>query len=201
MANGHLSMSMAPSHPAYLQLSLWRSHGLILLDAHGRLTYANVAARSELATGATLIDMNGALGAAQPLQATALARGLQAARRGRETMLELGPAARTRLFVLQPFARDRLAPQGDVLIVCEKDEGAELRSLRLYAESIGLTDSEFDVVRLLSQGVGVEDIAERRRVKLTTVRSQVLRIREKAGSPSIAHMIARMSRLPVCLST
>lgn len=86
----------------------------------------------------------------------------------------------------------------DVVIVLfgprEKSCNAEM--LRAYAKAQNLTDSELQILELLTDNVSPAKIAERREVSEWTVRAQIKSILNKTGTHSMRDLILAVSNLP-----
>lgn len=176
--------------------------GVVLIDDGGRIRYANPSGHMELRAQARLMDQDGCLVAPQGDQQRRLAAALADARRGRRSLVELGPAGRTRMFGFVPIARpDRAAGDASVLVMCGREEPFESALMVLYAKAIGLTASERDVLACLCRGFMAQDIAEQRSVKLSTVRTQIGSIRDKIGARTVVELVAKVSSLPPLGST
>ncbi len=75
----------------------------------------------------------------------------------------------------------------------------DVQQATLLLESFELTDAEVDVVRLLIEGHGVEQIAEVRGASVATVRTQIRRIYDKTGAGSMPELIRFMVGLSATL--
>jgi DNA-binding CsgD family transcriptional regulator len=69
-------------------------------------------------------------------------------------------------------------------------------SLVGYAKAVGLTPSETNVLHELCRGATPEQIAIARGVKLSTVRTQIDRLRTKTDSADIREVMRKIGRLP-----
>jgi DNA-binding CsgD family transcriptional regulator len=70
----------------------------------------------------------------------------------------------------------------------------------ILQEMFGLTPAEADVAVLLTQGVAVAEIARRRQVSITTVRSQVSGLKAKTETKREADLVRRLLALPHAFS-
>jgi len=88
------------------------------------------------------------------------------------------------------------AAGGQVLLVLGKAYVCERLSSYWYGVAKGLTAAEQGVLEEIMQGSSPRDIAQRHRVALSTVRTQIARVREKTGAGSIYELIREVAQLP-----
>lgn len=167
------------------------------LGAGGRLMFANSAALALLDRGDGLAFRGGRVhavhnGSAARLS-TALARAVGAgvgdtfaiARRSGEaypaTVLPLGEAGGSR--------------EAALLIVSDPD-AAPPASPERWSALYGLTEAESGVAECLMEGLSPEQIAERRGVRISTVRSLLQRVMHKAEVSRQSELVAKLARLP-----
>lgn len=181
---------------AWAKRSLDRvDEGIALLDAEGRVLFANRSARSRLRGGAVLFDDAGRLAARRPADAAALRAGLaDAAGRGLYRLLRLGPDDVHEFVALSPLDRE-LAPRR---VLCKFGRRGLCNPLALqcYASSFRLSSAESNVLRQLCDGADPHAIARRQGVALSTVRTQIAAIRGKTGTRSVGDLLRTLARLP-----
>lgn len=178
--------------------------GVLYLDPDGAVCYANPEAAHELREGDALAAENGRLVARQPRQNGAVRHALEAARGSARTMVRLGVGEVARMFTFVPLAvqlgREGAAGLPTMAARTLVVWGASPQHLRftmhLFAKATGLTASECEVLQELCRGLPAQDIATRRSVKLTTVRTQIGSIRSKLGARSVHAVIAGTLALP-----
>ncbi len=78
----------------------------------------------------------------------------------------------------------------------EREELCGAPVLQQFCACHGLTAKESQVLRKLCQGLRPAEIAQERRVSLTTVLTQVAAIRVKTGCSSVQILLNKLSRLP-----
>lgn len=174
--------------------------GILLVDPSGRLVLSNLQGRSilEEADGFSLVDGNVVLGtgSAQAGLTSALAT---ASHDGATAALPLGvprPSGR-RPYAMSvhplpgpPVVRGPAGTRDAVLSLFVSDpEAAKVYPPGALQNLYGLTPTEEELVHLLVGGVTIEDAAERRGVKVNTVRSQVKAIYSKTNSHHVGELV------------
>jgi DNA-binding CsgD family transcriptional regulator len=173
------------------------SHGVLLLDAHGELLYANQLGRHELRLARMVRLAQGRLVAADACHEHRLARALSDARAGLRSMVQLRPGNEAPLLAFVP-----LAASGDeggvkqVLVLCGRSSSGDSVAVLLFAKAAGLTHGERDVLSSLCEGLDAKDIADLRAVKISTVRTQILSLRQKVGARNLHDLMTKVSSLP-----
>lgn len=199
-----MSMKLQPdveqgAHAALARLLHEIGYGVMLVEADGRVAYANRLATTEMHASRTLAEVDGRLTTAHAAQKRALAEALASAIAGRYSLLELGVGSDARMFVVMPLAAGD-APTDAALVLCSRPDAIESLTVAMYAKAVGLTAAEQAVLAGLCGGLAVSDIANRQSVQVSTVRTHVSRIREKTGARTVLQVIRRMSMLPPVLS-
>ncbi len=169
---------------------------ILLVDSRGALLYANHAGHAALQNRSGLALRCGAVCAIAPFQQAALDRAICAAACGKRSLVELGQGADSRLVAVIPLGGDLRGSDPMVLLLSGQCDPLEPIVLTLFAKTTGLTPSERDVLVALCEGVRPQDIARRRSVSLSTVRTQIGAIRSKVGGRTIAHVVRKVSTLP-----
>lgn len=89
-----------------------------------------------------------------------------------------------------------VAPDQAVTAVFIQDPGrSPTLGDEVLAGAYGLTPAEMQLARAMVEGRNLAEDAERRRVSLNTVRTQLKRLRAKLGARSQADLVLRLSRL------
>lgn len=112
------------------------------------------------------------------------------ARRGLRRLLSLGDGDDRHLAALVPVQGGVAALLFGRATVCEN------LSVECFARSHALTSAETRVLAALSRGVTPAEIAHDRGVKISTVRTQISRIREKTGASTITALVRLVAGLP-----
>lgn len=171
--------------------------GVWILDPGGGVVLVNSLARRTMSGGHTLRLAGPLLVSGRPDQQRRFDRALAGARNGHRSMMQLGVDGEARLFAVVPLGS--LADCGDtghILLLCGHRTATEPLAMTLLAKVLGLTQCETHVLADLCDGFMAQDIADRRAVKISTVRTQIACLREKAGVHTVPQLIAKVSSLP-----
>jgi DNA-binding CsgD family transcriptional regulator len=173
------------------------SNGVLLLDSQGTLVYANQMGRQELAHARAVTLSGGRLVSADAFRQQRLARALDEARAGLRSMVQLGPGNDARMLAFVPLAGTQEGGSvRHVLVLCGRSGPADSVAVTLFAKAAGLTHGERDVLSSLCDGLDAQGIANLRDVKISTVRTQILSLRQKVGARNLPDLIAKVSSLP-----
>jgi DNA-binding CsgD family transcriptional regulator len=174
--------------------------GIVLVDRDGTVLVSNQPATSILEEGTAIAIVDGRLVAVHPGEqarlrmlvagvaqsepgATASAGGVMSIARGRRVPLSLLVAP----LVGAGVSRTPDQPAAVLFVVDPEQPGQRWRK---YLEDFyGLTRAEADVAVLLLQGIGVSDIARRRRTSFNTARTHLKRVFDKLGVHSQAELV------------
>lgn len=176
--------------------------GIVLCDRHARVIFANAAARAHGARGDGLV-VDGRIGAVQAAVDGEL-KGLIALqpRPGQPAQaLRLPRAGGGAFFLLvaplAPGVRTGLGLRGaEILVLITSSDGAPMPPAARIARLFGLSVAEADIALALSAGERAEEIAERRGVRLSTVRTQLSAILAKTGTARQAELVRLIGALP-----
>lgn len=170
-------------------------HGVLLLDATGRVLHSNLAAQRALDEHHPLVIRNRQLRAADPCNELELLDALQSAERlGRRCLLRLGSDEHRANIVIVPLNRN--VSQAAVLLVLERRQLCGDLAAQFFALRHGLTPAETEVLKALSAGARPNDVAARQGVAISTVRTQIQSIRAKSGADSISELLRQLALLP-----
>ncbi len=176
-------------------------NGLIVVDAERRICFANHLARFELSTQLALRGTGQTLTTAIAAQAAKLAEAVRMAQLGQRSMVQVGtPEQLLALSVMPLNHRFEVAPIR-VLVVCAKRQACDSLTLQFYARACKLSACEELVLKGLCSGLDTEGIAAANKVQASTVRSQILKIREKTGATSVRDLLQRTAALPAMVPT
>jgi DNA-binding NarL/FixJ family response regulator len=169
---------------------------VMVVDVEGRLLYANRSAQAELAAGTAFRLRGTRICCATESQQEALARALQGVLIGRRSMIELGSGLHGRMHAVIPMQPEEPGQPAQALLLSGVRDPFGPVTLTLFAKVAGLTASERDVLISLCRGLAANDIAAQREVCISTVRTQIVSIREKVGARTVTQMIRKISALP-----
>ncbi len=176
--------------------------GFMVLTAQARLLFANRSALRCCGAGAPFRLERGRLRASGQVDAAAFSRSLQLAIDGRRSLLtfdvagEAGDvASRFVAFIPMP-GNGEVAGVGSALLVFGRQQVCGPLSVQFFALQHGVTLAESAVLTGLCNGHSPRRIAESRGIAVSTVRTHILRIREKTGARSIMDLLRVASMLP-----
>jgi len=174
-------------------------YGVLLLNADGRVIHFNHAARRALDEHHPLQLLGQRLQAPDPADAEALAAALISAESdGRRCLLRLGRDGRRSNVVVVPLNRD--VRHAAVLLILERRQLCGDLATQWFALRHGLTPTETEVLKALSQGARPHEVAEQQGVAISTVRTQIQSIRAKSGADSIGELMRQLALLPPLMS-
>jgi DNA-binding CsgD family transcriptional regulator len=179
-------------------------HGLILVDARGKVLHANRVARAELTDPDHALQMTGgAVLARHPADAVLLRDALAAANgKGLRRLITLGTRGQMSSLAVMPLLGGSMAAPGAAaepqatLLMLGKRSGRVSLATYWFARSCGLTAAEDQVLQALCSGVAPRDIARDHSVAVSTVRTQLASIRAKTRSGSLRELMRCMAQLP-----
>jgi DNA-binding CsgD family transcriptional regulator len=182
-------------------------YGMLMLDDENKVLYINHGAKTELGNNHPLCIYGNKLSATTSPDIARLQEALIDARqRGLRRLVSLGQgdkATTIAVIPLQSLMRDqRNSPTADgpitptTLVMLGKKSMCQHLSVEAFARSYGLTTAETDVLKALCDGQRPSDIAQSKGVAVSTVRTQISKIRAKTGADSIAAAMHQVARLP-----
>ncbi|HEY4084038.1 MAG TPA: helix-turn-helix transcriptional regulator [Burkholderiaceae bacterium] len=174
-------------------------YGVLLINSSGRIIHCNLAARRGLEEGHPLQISGQQLRAHSADDAERLTEALHAAESGgRRCLLRLGEGTGRANVVVVPLNRD--VSQAAVLLIMERQQLCGELAAQWFALRYGLTPTETEVLKALSAGSRPSDVAERQKVAISTVRTQIQSIRAKSGADSIGELLRQLAVLPPLMS-
>lgn len=171
-------------------------YGMLLLDASGQILHANHLARHELAQRRVLRACSGSLQGSTGEHTERIQQALEAAGRGQRRLLLLNEAGRDLSMAFTPLSHPLEDDTPTVLVMLSRQNACDNLAVRMFARSLGLSPTEEVVMLSLCRGLDVQEIAKENGVAVSTVRSQVKTLREKAGASSVRRLLQRVNSLP-----
>ena len=169
-------------------------HGMLLLTQGARVLHANRLARLALADDHPLCIEAGLLRGRSHADAGQLMTALDAAmHRGMRQMLQLGSGTRRVSVAVLPIDGEG---GGAAVVSLEHPRKPHDLAVQCYARQHGFTAAETAVLEALLAGQPPSAIARAKGVALSTVRTQIGRLRLKTGAHSIRELLERMAALP-----
>lgn len=170
-------------------------YGLLLVTPDARLLHANRAALAHLADDHPLALDGAQLHVRCEANAARLRDAVDAGVRGLRRLLQLDHGGDDVTVAVVP-----VAPLDDgaaaVLLVLGKRHVSQDLSIDWFARTKGLTCSETGVLKLLCEGLDPKEIAVHQGVAISTVRTQISRIREKTEAAGIRDLLRQVVVLP-----
>ncbi len=174
-------------------------YGVLLVSGTGQLLYTNHAARRALVASFPLQVQGGQLRTRLETDSAPLFEALgKAEHEGRRCLLRLGEGTERVNVVVVPLNRN--VEQAAVLLVLERRQLCADLAAQWFALRYGLTPTETEVLKLLSEGARPNKVAEQQGVAISTVRTQIQSIRAKSGAQSIGELMRQLAVLPPLMS-
>ncbi len=174
-------------------------YGVLLVSGSGQLLYTNHAARRALDASFPLQVQGGQLRTRLEVDCAPLFEALgKAELEGRRCLLRLGEGTERANVVVVPLNRN--VEQAAVLLVLERRQLCADLAAQWFALRYGLTPTETEVLKLLSEGARPNKVAEQQGVAISTVRTQIQSIRGKSGAQSIGELLRQLAVLPPLMS-
>ena len=172
-------------------------HGMLLVEATGRLRSCNELGRGEIDGHGPLQLVDGRVVATRRCDQVRLQAALSAALQGRRQLLSFDAEQPSESIAFSPmFDQDDPVESRVVLMVFGgKPERSQL-AIDFYARAQGLTGAESTVLGQLAGGLDPQQIADANEVSITTIRSQIASIRAKTRADSIRNLLDRIALLP-----
>ncbi len=182
-------------------------YAVLLVDATGRLRFANHSARFELAqsTAMCLLPQECGEDALQCIDREdqlALTQAIREAAQGRRSMVRIGHAPHEFMFTVTPMREGGIGDGMDggatplVGLIAGRQESASDLSYGFFVRLYGLSTSEAAVLRHLCRGESTSETARLQGVAVSTVRTQIQQVRFKTGTSSTRQLMARVAALP-----
>jgi len=171
--------------------------GILLLSGDFELIYANRAARSDLAAQHPLSVVDQRVCARDPRDANRLQSALQdAAVRGLRRLLLLSPETALATVAVVPLPGPSAQGPASVMLMLGRRKFADPLAVEVFARGQGLTLAETRVLLGLCNGKAPQQIAGESNVEISTVRSQIVSIRQKTKARNLRNLIAQIAALP-----
>jgi DNA-binding CsgD family transcriptional regulator len=182
--------------------------GLIVTDAAGRILFANAAAETLLRRSDGLTSRQGRVVARDPALQSAMAAAiagavtLAARLPGTDAgglLLPRGAGQEPLRIGIWPLPPDSTAGPGAqgpraLLTVTDPSDGIK-PDIAAFAAMYRLTPAEADVAERLADGMALADMAERRGVLMSTLRSQLAAVFAKTGTQRQAELVRLLSQV------
>ncbi len=171
-------------------------YGMLLLDGQGRILHANHLARHELAQRRMLRACSGSLMGNTPEHSERIQQALDAALRGQRRLVLMREGDRDLSMAFTPLSHPLEDDVPTVLVVLSRQNVCDNLAVRMFARALALSPTEEVVLLALCRGLDINEIAAENGVAVSTIRSQIKTLREKAGASSIRRLLQRINSLP-----
>jgi DNA-binding CsgD family transcriptional regulator len=171
---------------------------VFVVGSEAELKFSNAAGRAELKAGESFKDVDGVLVSVHPAENARLQSAIAVAceKNERQTItINDARNPRPQLVSVLPFHADDAASKCGSLIFVQKCEPKDEAFLGALRQLFRLSAAEVDIAAALVSGGDVEQIAEMRNAKITTVRTQIAAMLLKTRTRRQGELIALFSRI------
>lgn len=172
-------------------------YGMLVLDARRKVILANRAAIAQLNETGELILKNDELVAIHARDVRELAAAIRdAIEHNLRRFVMIGRPGNQRALAIVPLQQQRATEEAHVLILFSRQKICEPLSVSGFSRVHDLTAAESRVLLALCQGHQPAQIAASHDVAISTVRTQITRLRQKTNASSIGDIVQCVARLP-----
>ena len=172
------------------------AHGVLVVNAHGRILHANRAALRELDRRTVLCGERGELKVLAPADARQFQAALAKAVHGRRGLIRLMPQEGGFALALVPLHVQAGIPCERIALYMSRAGVAESGVFGAFARSHRFTRTEEQVLSLLCQCLSTPEIAVQMKVAVSTVRSHVRSLCAKTATGGVRELVNRVAILP-----
>ena len=173
------------------------AHGVLIVDARGRLLHANQAAHHELGRKRVLEARCRMLRACTPESGRILETALVRAGQGKRSLISLAGEGGVGVSVaVLPLKPEQPGQAQHVALLLARACVCEELMLCFFARSHSLTPTEEQVLGILCHGFSAPQIALQMKVAVSTVRSHVRSLCAKTRSSGVRQLVNRVAVLP-----
>jgi DNA-binding CsgD family transcriptional regulator len=178
------------------------SFAAVVVDGNGRIVFANAKAEDFNRARAGLTLCGGRIGCVVPRQAVEFIKLIRGAARGEPggaIRLTDAAGAAGLLTVVSPMPRRlRESPDGIglALVAASREKDSPVFLETIVAQLFGLSRSEAQVTCAVVAGATLEEIAARRGVKISTVKTQIEASFRKTGAENQRDLVRLVGKLP-----
>lgn len=173
--------------------------GLMLVTVTGQVRYANRVAHRALALAVDFVVRDEKITLRDEFANAKLHQALRTWRVGKRVLVNAFDETHRQVSIaVIPLALACDCALGDVvaLLTMGKDETGNPLSFQFFAQSHGLTGAESTTLRGLCQGLRSKEIAQKRGVAVSTVRTQIRSLAQKTQTNGIRDMVSKVSSMP-----
>jgi DNA-binding CsgD family transcriptional regulator len=169
-------------------------HGILIVTSNGEVLLANKLAITQLSESSALGIVHGRVHARAADDDHHLDDAIKdAANRGRRKLLMLGAPTPTPV-AITPISTSGSPTSNPVLISLSRHT-TEL-AMQFMSRAYGLTVAEASLLKDVYEQVSAKEMASRRGIAISTVRSHLISVRMKTGTASMRQLIQQIESLP-----
>jgi DNA-binding CsgD family transcriptional regulator len=170
--------------------------GVAVVDTKLGILFVNQAASRECARNPAIRIDAGKFVLPEPRHQQDLTRAIAAARQGRWSLVQVGDGDDRTMLAVMPLWPHSAGTEAPALVMFSLRSASKALAIQFFAQSNGLTPAEARVLRALSDGLSPREIAERHKVGMATVRTQLGSIRNKTDARSVTDLVRTLGCLP-----
>lgn len=175
--------------------------GAVVCDGEGRIAYANAAARTDALCGAGIVFLAGnRVSTVDRRDAEPLARLVrETSLGGAGGLMRLTDRAGLPglLALVSPLPRRHAADRaGQILISLRRTSGNASFTKAMLMRAFRLSPAQAEIAIALYEGTPVEEIASRRNVKMTTMRTHLAEILLRTGAENLRDLVRLLATIP-----
>lgn len=172
------------------------ANGALVINENGKILYANLAARREMAHGAMIKDKDGQLHLLSPAAGKAFQGAREQAAIGLRSLLTLSAEDMNATMSVVPLKAPSGGPYEHIALFLSRASVCEPGVLGYFARSYSLTPTEQRVLVFLCHCLSTPEIAIQMKIAVSTVRSHVRSLCIKTSCSGARELIQRVAVLP-----
>jgi ATP/maltotriose-dependent transcriptional regulator MalT len=175
------------------------AYGVLIVNIRGQILHANQSARAELAAQRWLALRSDHVHALRTEEKKALSNALITAQCGQRSVLQFGAGSDPLVVAVVPLMTTGATQCEQVALLFARPMVCDNLMLHHFGRSHKLTGMEECVLRLLCEGLDQNEMSQRLKVALSTVRSHMKSIAAKTGCHGMRALLAKLATLPPML--
>lgn len=172
------------------------ANGMLVISGDGKILYANLAARREMAHGAMMKDSAGDLHLLSPAAGKAFQAAREKALSGFRSLVTLSAQDMNVTMSVVPLNNGPDGPCGRIALFLSRVSVCESGVLGCFARSYSLTLTEQRVLVFLCHCLSTPEIAIQMKIAVSTVRSHVRSLCIKTSCCGVRELVQRVAVLP-----
>ena len=172
------------------------ANGMLVISGEGKILYANLAARREMAHGAMMKDSDGDLHLLSPEAGKGFQEARKKALSGFRSLVTLSAQDMNVTMSVVPLNSRPDGPCENIALFLSRASVCESGILVCFARSYSLTLTEQRVLVFLCHCLSTPEIAIQMKIAVSTVRSHVRSLCIKTSCSGVRELIQRVAVLP-----